>query len=78
MQFDSSLCFSKFSPPEYAQTQINGCRIEGIYIPINVQLKILIVYGGLSCLFDKIECEIFKYSAIPFLIHQKYVLGENL
>ena len=40
MQLDPSLCFSELGPPEYAQTQISGCGIEGIYVSINNLLKI--------------------------------------
>ena len=43
MKFYPSLVLSELSPPENAQTKINGCGIQSINITINFNFKIVFV-----------------------------------
>ena len=68
MQFDTALRLAERSPPEYTQAQIYDCRIEGIYISINDQKKVLVLNGSFSCQVDQMEGKLFEDSAVTILI----------
>ena len=65
MYFDTTFFLAEFCPPEYGQTQINGCRIEGIDVPSEFK-----DFRGslLSCFVYQVVGILFKDVIVSILI----------
>ena len=72
--FNTSFVLAKGCPPENAQTKINGRRIEGIKLAL--QLKDTIDSLALSNT-DKVICKLLKYPIISLLISLRKIAARN-
>ena len=78
VKFDSAFVFSKFSPPENAQTQVNGCGILCVHIPINLYFKIASITAFTGFINQDVG-KLFKdFIAALFVCFPKIPAGNSL
>jgi hypothetical protein len=73
MKFYPSLMLSELSPPENAQTKVNGCGIQCIHITVNLNFEIgfITAFSGFldqdigKLLKDSIDALFFGFAKIP-------------
>ena len=74
VHLDSAFVLAEFGPPEHVKTQVNGSRIKGVDVAIEVKN---LGRSLLTCQLDHVKCEVLEDAIVTILVRFREIAARH-